>query len=41
MAATFFPDSRALVSRLSSAYVRIQESRDEGYSNLGGLGVSA
>ena len=30
MAATFFPDSRALVSRLSSAYVRIQESRDEG-----------
>jgi len=27
-----------LVSRLSSASARIQESRDEGYSNLGGLG---
>jgi hypothetical protein len=30
-----------MVSRLSCASVRIQESRDEGYSNLGGLGISA
>jgi hypothetical protein len=41
MAATFVPDFCALLSRLSSAFVRTRECRDEGYSNLGGLGVSA
>jgi hypothetical protein len=41
MAGTLFPECRALVSCLSSASVRNEESRDEGCSNLGGLGVSA
>jgi hypothetical protein len=40
-AAACFPDSSTLVSRLRSAYLRTQKRRDEGYSNLGGLGVSA